>query len=146
MKHLFAALLLLTSISSYAFAKQSVVVKITNLGPEGGLVPVIVFADADAFPDKISKAVYANVFPLERGVKELSITIELPVGTYALATFHDKNKNKKLDLNIVGAPSERFGFSRNPRIGFSSPNFAECAFEVTAEKKQSLNIGMKKLF
>lgn len=146
MKTFIASFILAFSINTFAAATKTLLVKFTNLGPEGGQIAVAVFADPSAFPDQGNKAIFSKFFPLERGVKETSLKLELPVGNYALTTFQDKNSNKKLDKNMLGAPTERFGFSRNPKIGFSAPNFAECAFEVTEQKEQTLSIGMKKLF
>ena len=125
---------------------EQVTLKISNMGGEKGQLAVAVFNDPNAFPDRASDAVLSTFFPLAGGVNEASVTIELKPGRYALATFLDKNKNQSLDTNIVGAPKERFGFSQNPRIMFSAPNFAECAFEVQSGQKQVLSLRLNKLF
>ena len=131
--------------SCLAHAEQ-VTLKISNMGGEKGQLAVAVFNDPDAFPDRAKDAVLSTFFPLAGGVSEATVTIELKPGRYALASFLDQNKNQKLDTNIVGAPKERFGFSQNPRIMFSAPNFAECAFEVQSGQKQVLSLRLNKLF
>ena len=125
---------------------EQVTLKISNMGGEKGQLAVAVFNDPDAFPDRAKDAVLSTFFPLAGGLNETSVTIELRPGRYALASFLDQNKNQKLDTNIVGAPKERFGFSQNPRIMFSAPNFAECAFEVQSGQKQVLSLRLNKLF
>jgi uncharacterized protein (DUF2141 family) len=56
--------------------------------------------------------------------------MNLKPGTYAIAVFHDRNKNGKLDKNIFGAPTESYGFSNNARSTFSAPSFSAASFEL----------------
>lgn len=64
----------------------------------------------------------------------------LPVGKYAVAAYHDVNKNGKLDLNFFGAPSESYGFSNNVRAMFSAPTFGESSVSCSANKSISLTV------
>ena len=57
-------------------------------------------------------------------------------GTYAVSVFHDENKDGELNLGFLNIPEEGFGFSNNPAIGFSQPNFNDCEFVV--EEGQSM--------
>ena len=52
-------------------------------------------------------------------------------GAYAVALFHDENRNGKLDT-MIGIPREGFGFSRNPAIGFGAPKFSAARFTVAS--------------
>ena len=36
---------------------------------------------------------------------------DLPAGDYAVAMYHDRNGNGKLDSNLIGIPTEPYGFS-----------------------------------
>ena len=49
-------------------------------------------------------------------------------GTYAVSLFHDENQNGELDLGFLNIPEEGFGFSNNPTILFSQPDFDDCKF------------------
>lgn len=53
----------------------------------------------------------------------------LPPGSYAVAIFHDENRNKKLDV-FVGIPKEGFGFSRNPVVRFGAPKFRQVRIDL----------------
>jgi len=139
-------LLVLVLLFSFAAQAEVVSLKISNMGGVKGQLAFAVFSDPDAFPDQTSGAALTKFVALPESLNETTVTIDLKPGRYALATFLDQNKNQKLDTNIVGAPKERFGFSRNPRITFSAPNFAECEFEVVANKNQILSIRLNKLF
>lgn len=61
----------------------------------------------------------------------LSVTFEsLPLGTYAVSVFHDENGDGKINRGGFGIPLEGFGFSRNPSITTSAPDFEETAVIV----------------
>jgi uncharacterized protein (DUF2141 family) len=53
----------------------------------------------------------------------------LAPGGYALAVFHDENRNRKLDM-LVGIPREGFGFSRNPVVRFGAPKFRQVLIDL----------------
>ena len=52
--------------------------------------------------------------------------------TYAISILHDEDESGDMDmggfLNLI--PQEGFGFSNNPEIGFSEPEFNVCKFEL----------------
>ena len=57
---------------------------------------------------------------------------DLAPGDYAVAAFHDADGDGKLDQNLVGLPTEGFGFS-NGAVGFMGPpSFDEAAVSVGA--------------
>jgi uncharacterized protein (DUF2141 family) len=55
---------------------------------------------------------------------------DLKPGWYAIAVFHDQNEDEKLNTTIFGIPKEGFGFSLNPKIGFSKPQWDEVCLNV----------------
>ncbi len=52
----------------------------------------------------------------------------------AISAYHDNNGNAKLDKNALGMPTERYGFSRNPKHGFGPPKFAEAVILVSEQE------------
>jgi uncharacterized protein (DUF2141 family) len=64
----------------------------------------------------------------------------LPRDSYALAVYHDENKNGKLDKNLVGAPTEAYGFSNNARETFSAPSFEAAKIILDRDKKCQIRI------
>lgn len=73
--------------------------------------------------------------PAKPGVTQLDIN-GLDPGIYGVAVFQDLNGNEKLDRNLFGAPTEPFGFSNNPVIRFSAPEFAAFQFEFDGSPKE----------
>jgi uncharacterized protein (DUF2141 family) len=62
--------------------------------------------------------------------KCIVIVENLNSGKYAFRYFHDENKNKKLDTNLIGMPKEGFGFSNNAKGKFGPPSFKQMIFKV----------------
>ena len=54
----------------------------------------------------------------------------LPQGEYAIAVYHDKNKNGKIDTNLLGIPKEDYGFSNNARGRFGPASWEDSKFKV----------------
>ena len=55
---------------------------------------------------------------------------DLPPGRYAVNAFHDENDNDELDTNLVGIPSEGYGFANDPGAVFGPPSFEAAAVTV----------------
>lgn len=76
-------------------------------------------------------------------VKNSSETItfqDLPKGDYAISLYHDKNSNGKCDRNLIGIPTEQYGFSNNFRPKFSAPTFKDCVFELDSDQTLKIEL------
>ncbi len=60
---------------------------------------------------------------------------DVPFGTYAVKAFHDEDGNGTLNTNMVGVPTEDYGFSNNARGTFGLPKFQDARFEMDADEK-----------
>ena len=81
-------------------------------------VRVGLYNNPDVFPDE-SKQYQGKILPASR----TSLTFRfdgLSPGKYALASFQDENNDGVLNTNFLGAPTEEYGFSQNPRIWSSA--------------------------
>lgn len=56
----------------------------------------------------------------------------LPPGDYAIAAFHDEDRDGDLSTNLLGMPTEGYGFSNDARGLFGPPGFDDAAFTVGA--------------
>ncbi len=96
-----------------------------------GKINVAVYNQRDGFL-KFDSAYTAHSATAKKGIT--LVTIEnLPNGEYALAIFHDKNKNGKLDTNWLGIPKEAVGFSNATMKTFGPPSFEECTVPLKAD-------------
>lgn len=101
-------------------------IDIENLRNREGVLRVCLTRAAEHFPDCSD-----DPAALKRSVSASSPRLSLGVvpGHYAMAIVHDENGNGELDT-MLGIPREGFGFSRNPKIRFGPPKFAEAGFDV----------------
>jgi uncharacterized protein (DUF2141 family) len=64
----------------------------------------------------------------------------LKPGKYAIRYFHDENKNLKMETNIVGIPTEGYGFSNNVLSKFGPPSFDKWIFDIKENLEMKLKI------
>lgn len=91
-----------------------------------GKIYMAVYNRADGFLD-VEKAVATKIAPVT-GKRVLIRFRNLKPGYYAIATYHDKNSDGKMNKNLVGIPTEYYGFSRDARARFSAPSFEAARF------------------
>jgi uncharacterized protein (DUF2141 family) len=101
----------------------------------------LVFSKPSGFPDQVKQAVRSISLPPKSGKANFKLT-DLPAGTYAIGVIHDLDNNEKLSTNAVGYPTEKFGFSNNPKVYFGPPSFEKAAF-VLGKTALSLEINLR---
>jgi uncharacterized protein (DUF2141 family) len=79
------------------------------------------FPDCKSDPGAVTRTITATARKIRIG--------GLAPGGYALAVFHDENRNRKLDM-LIGIPREGFGFSRNPVVRFGAPKFRQVVIDL----------------
>lgn len=112
---------------------------ITGVDDVKGSMYIAVFDNKESFPD-FGKQLVEKVLPVDS--KTLSCTFkDLPNSDYAVAIFHDKNNNGKLDKNAFGIPLEPYGFSQNARARFSAPPYNDA--KIVLDGNQSIEITIR---
>jgi uncharacterized protein (DUF2141 family) len=70
-----------------------------------------------------------KVLPIED--KQVVVVIDsLKYGEYAIRVFHDENKNGKIDTNILGIPTEDYGYSNDASGWFGPPSWEKAKFII----------------
>lgn len=133
---------ILLLIISFAINKDHTAVDLTvqtsGFSSSHGSVSIAIFREIDEFP-VYGKQFIGKVVAID-GKTTRVIFNDLPTGKYAIAAYHDKNNNKKLDKNQLGIPQENYGFSNNARRMFSAPSFEEACFIVSTHKIININL------
>ena len=133
-KLLFTLLFLITMgvLQSQDKAKTMIQLEITGIKNNTGFIQIAVFkSDTDFDKDIFS---YVIAVPAS---SEVSVSIpNLDIGKYAIAVYHDENKNQKLDKNFVGIPKEGYGFSNNAVGKLGPPKFSETSFSLDTQLKK----------
>jgi len=54
----------------------------------------------------------------------------------AISAYHDRNDNGRLDKSLIGIPTDRYGFSNNPKRGYGPPKFDQAAMAAPEDASQ----------
>lgn len=93
-----------------------------------GTVKLKIVDSAEGYDNK-AKAVAGDVWKPDG--ESHQFRFDLPAGQYAVMVIHDANDNGKMDANVIGIPTEPYGFSNNPQV-MRKPTFDETRFELPA--------------
>ena len=132
MKLLFLTfILLLSGVKTHKLS-----IHISGISKIKGSLFIAVFRATDVFPvfGKQFKGIVKEV----EGKSQNYTFDDLPEGEYALAIYQDENRNKILDKNLLGIPTEIYGFSNNARRTFSAPSFQEAKFKLNKDLHQTV--------
>lgn len=124
-------LIVLTGGIAFSQQKSNLTVEIKNIQSSKGNILIALYNNAKSFPkglptQKVSIPSKGNTF--QYTFKDISD------GQYAIAVLHDENKNKKMDIGVLG-PKEAYGFSNNARGVLAPPNYKDAAFSIHGEDK-----------
>lgn len=118
--------------SSFSIEKKgSLTVEVYGFEDNQGVAYVGLYREADDFP-----RMDAQYKGKTTGISNKSVKVkftDLPDEKFAIAVFHDRNKNGIMDRNLLGIPTESYGFSNNAREMFSAPSFRSASFNVKSE-------------
>ncbi len=131
MKLIFYLLFLFASLSAFVQEQPPITVKVTNIKQAKGTMRVAFYKKGSGFPKEGSITFAKETKVSKAGELTLKFT-DIPYGEYAIAVFQDKNQNQKIDKNLIGYPTEPFGFSKNFKPRFSAPEFKDCNVIISA--------------
>ncbi|MCC6903779.1 MAG: DUF2141 domain-containing protein [Polyangiaceae bacterium] len=133
---------LLLAVPASAEGTSVVTIAAGGLRNDDGQVVCALFDSGKGFPDG-KHALKGDVVQVQSRGGVCRFTGVAP-GTYAVALFHDENKDKVLNT-FLGIPREGFGFSRNaPPSTFGPPKFSAAAFRVV-KGDYTLRVSMRYL-
>jgi uncharacterized protein (DUF2141 family) len=132
--------LILYGISGFPQSTQegTIIIEITGIETEGGIMMVGLFKDTDKF----LKIPSYNKDPKITDESNITVKLEnIPYGTYAVSIYHDLNENGELDSKFMGIPKEPVGFSNNYFPKFGPPKFKNASFDLNQkELKIAVNL------
>lgn len=115
-------------------------IRVTGLESGKGVVRYAIFDDAKDFPRRKGRIARGEVEATAQGVT--IVVRDLKPGDYAVAVFHDVNRNDEFDQGLFGIPLESYGFSNNATGYFSAPNFDEARIRVSGRQTSiSITVG-----
>lgn len=105
-------------------------VKVDGVTQATGTLSAMLLNSAEAWDGKSEPVSGRRADITATGSIEL-VFDDLAPGEYAVRVMHDDNGNGQLDRNVVGMPTEGYGFSNNPRV-MRAATFEEARFTVPA--------------
>ncbi len=72
---------------------------------------------------------------------QMTVTIDLPPGEYAVHIYHDLDADGEMKANFVGIPKEPTGVSRDAKGRFGPPKFKDAMFAV-GDESMSMTINI----
>ena len=120
-------------------------VEIAGLRSDSGVIMLGLYDNPEAFEKALDFYEKPDGFVRDRG-RLLGAAIRLDTGIrktvlgglepgrYAVILFHDENQDGKLDKNVIGVPTEGFGFSNNASGLLSAPDFADALVTLGADR------------
>ena len=107
----------------------TLIIEFDGLANDKGEVLAGLYNEAKKFPKENQALHNLKAKPAK---KKCVIKAEkLPYGNYGVAAMHDENKSGNMDYNVIGLPTEKYGFSNNKRPGlFGPPGFKTCRFVI----------------
>ena len=143
--------------------RGDLVLNIENTTCDKGVIWIGVYDSSDNFMDQ-SKAVkviglnvdnqqdlsnqFSGIEPtntiIEAGKKIIQFTISnLLFKEYAISLFHDEDLDGNLNSNLVGIPTEPYGFSVKPLSKWRMPRYKELSFNFL-NHQQELSIQLER--
>jgi len=107
-----------------------VVVRVSGVQEPLGQIGCSLFSSPQGFPMDNGSA---RVVWLTAEAQGVTCRFDnVPEGRYAVSVGHDLNRNRRVDTNLFGLPTEQWGVSNNARRTLRAPRFDEAVFLVQA--------------
>ena len=119
------------SIANVSFSQYKLNVEISAIRNNKGNIMLQLF-------DENEKVLAQKECPVKDNKCSFSFS-DLKQGKYAVRYYHDENMNSSLGKNLLGKPTEGYGFSNNVTGKFGPPPFKKWLFEINGDKAIVLN-------
>lgn len=103
---------------------------IKHLEGKKGTLYIAFFASEASFKAEKNPE-YRIIEPVEKLHNFTTKLSHVSPGKYMVAVFLDENANKKLDRNMFGYPTEKFGFAGKKHPFFKSPKYHDLAIDMS---------------
>jgi len=107
-------------------------VQVTGLKSDKGRVYVALYDSSDQW---LKKPVRRENVDIVDG-KATKVFKDMPVGDYAISSYHDENLNQELDAGLFGIPTEPWACSRGAKGKLGPPKWKDARFKLSAESSE----------
>ena len=122
--------MLLPFIWALSVSAAELNVKITGIRSNDGDIHVALFNRAEQFPEH--EGIFKEIEVPITNNQTSAVFLDLKPGIYAVAIYHDENRNDEFDQGFLGIPLENYGFSNGATAFLGPPRFNDAMFEISA--------------
>ena len=147
MKNLITTFVLLITISATLTAQDmtateatadlgvtALTVQLTGLKSDKGQLMVALYDSSDNW---LGNGIMGEITTIVDGQATVTFN-DVPYGTYAISSFHDKDSNGELNTGLFGIPKEPYASSRGARGRFGPPKWADAKFVLENESAEEI--------
>jgi uncharacterized protein (DUF2141 family) len=113
--------------SGSSFSQYNLEIEISGIRNNKGNIMLQLFDESEKVLTQEKKEITDNKCTIK--------IANLNPGKFAVRYYHDENMNEKMETNLVGKPTEGYGFSNNVTGKFGPPPFEKWLFEVSGNMK-----------
>jgi uncharacterized protein (DUF2141 family) len=141
-----------------AQSTTTLTVEVANLRNQEGNVCFKLFSGSDGFPNDDDSALQRTCVAIDSLTESNETAIgsasenttplfrytfeNLAVGNYAIAIYHDRNSDERLNRTLFGIPAEGYGFSNDAPANFGPAKFDDAVFALQ-EPNSTIQIRMR---
>ena len=128
-----ASLMGLAGLAAAPALAAELVIEVRGVRSDAGHLYVAVHTPRKGEKFPYSDGMFAGTYQQAHAGEMRFVLRDVPPGRYAVNAFHDENGNGELDANVLGIPTEGYGFANDPPTTFGPPEFEEAAVSVGDE-------------
>lgn len=139
MKRLKTILAITAVTFSSALFANSLTITVTGYEQQPGTTMLEVHNNADHYANG-NPPLASVMLSINSAQSTAKVTFhDLSPGDYAVRLFHDENGNKQMDSNVLGIPTESYGFSNNAG-SFGPASFDDAKVTVANATTTQINL------
>ena len=116
----------------------NITIKVNGIEEVKGDMNVALYDNAKDFPGR-DHYVLREVVPINSKTFEYTFKNVSP-GTYAIAVYHDLDKNGILNKNWIGIPKEPYGVSNDAKGRMGPPDYEDASFDLKQDLDMKINL------
>ncbi|NBW08978.1 MAG: DUF2141 domain-containing protein [Caulobacteraceae bacterium] len=138
MKAFALSALIAALMAAPAFAADDATVTLTfDTAATTGEIMVVLFGSEAAYSGQGAPVAQAMI---DVAAGQHTATFTVPVGDYAVKSFHDVNGDGRMNTNPFGMPTEPYAFSNNARGNMGPATWDQAHFTVEGDTAQTISL------
>lgn len=116
----------------------NITIMVNGIEEVKGDMNVALYDNAKDFPGR-DHYVLREVVPINSKIFDYTFN-NVSLGTYAIAVYHDLDKNGILNKNWIGIPKEPYGVSNDAKGRMGPPDYEDASFDVKHDVEMKINL------